>query len=271
MRHVIWVTGDSSGLGYAVCSLAQQRNHTVYGVSRSGHGDYWPHLSLDLASPDACLELAAEIRKSLPSTRSRVSLVHCAATIEPLGPAGHCEISAVVQNIMLNSVAPQLIGHALFRELRDFEFKGTLDLAMVSSSAPRNALPGWSGYVAGKAATNAWVACVAKEAELHDFRARVVSIEPGTIDTPMQALIRQTDEARFPERQRFEDLKNRSLLRSPLEVAKDLLLVLEGDLASDSHIVLVDRTDLRNDRNQPLNSVSQASAAEVDRQRGDDS
>jgi benzil reductase ((S)-benzoin forming) len=239
MNDVLWVTGDSSGLGLALCDEAHRRGTQVYGVSRRQMSVAWNHLTMDLARPEDCLRLARIVADSVPPTDTRLRFVHCAASIGPLGFAGTvADMDALFANIMLNSVAPQLLGHALLRELNQRDFRSQFELVLVSSSAPRNALPGWSSYVAGKAAMNAWVTSVGKEPDVHSFDLFVVSVEPGIIDTPMQDEIRNSDESRFPNRARFEDLHRSGRLRPPTAVAMELLALLDRGVANGAHIVL---------------------------------
>lgn len=70
---------------------------------------------------------------------------------------------------------------------------------------------------------------VEEQYQQHPFLA--VSIDPGVIDTEMQALIRQTPKADFPEVERFTKRKHDGGLASPKAVAAAILkAVLSGEL-----------------------------------------
>ena len=56
--------------------------------------------------------------------------------------------------------------------------------------------------------------------------ARIVSLAPGVIDTDMQAALRGADPARFPERERFAQLKAQGLLDSPAQAAAKIVAFL---------------------------------------------
>ena len=63
----------------------------------------------------------------------------------------------------------------------------------------------------------------------HPHGARVVSLAPGVIDTDMQVQLRGADPALFPERVRFQSLKDNGQLDSPAQAAAKVLAVLDRD------------------------------------------
>jgi NAD(P)-dependent dehydrogenase (short-subunit alcohol dehydrogenase family) len=60
-------------------------------------------------------------------------------------------------------------------------------------------------------------------------KARVVSMAPGIIDTPMQETIRATPKDDLPTLERYIGFKESKQLAAPLAVAQRLLIVLESD------------------------------------------
>jgi hypothetical protein len=56
-----------------------------------------------------------------------------------------------------------------------------------------------------------------------------INIDPGVIDTEMQALIRETPAADFPELERFVQLKQQGLLMPPDNVATAIFRILEQE------------------------------------------
>ena len=55
------------------------------------------------------------------------------------------------------------------------------------------------------------------------------SVAPGVVDTDMQAQIRGIDEARFPLRERFEEMKRTGQLTSPGQAAGKFVDYLLSD------------------------------------------
>jgi len=93
----------------------------------------------------------------------------------------------------------------------------------ISSGAGRNAFAGWSTYCAAKAGLDHFSRATALDEARRPNGAKIVSLAPGVIDTAMQAQLRATDAAGFPDKQRFLDLHAKSQLATP-EAAADRVL-----------------------------------------------
>jgi benzil reductase ((S)-benzoin forming) len=218
------VAGSSSGIGEALLRHAEQAGAEVAGMSRSpGRGR---HLRVDLADPAAWPDAAAWIGEVVAATdRPRVTFVHAAATLEPIGFAGEVDTAAYTSNVLLNSAAPQVLGHAFLAAMDRGHREGVL--VLISSGAARSAYAGWSGYSAGKAACDQWVRAVGLERQERESPVRVLSVAPGVVATGMQEMIRGTDRHEFPKVERFRELAAEGRLRDPDEVAADLWALLD--------------------------------------------
>ena len=89
---------------------------------------------------------------------------------------------------------------------------------------------GWSLYCAAKAAMEGFVRALAVEEQHQDQPFVCVSIDPGVIDTEMQALIRETSVADFPDVERFTKRKQDGGLSSPESVAAAIIKLMAQDL-----------------------------------------
>lgn len=226
-----WITGASSGIGAALARTVPLPDPHVIDLSRSGGTPGTEHVPADLATPEGWRAVAAHFAERLASFEGeRVALVHAAGTLTPIGFAGEVDDHAYEHNVVLNSAAPQVLGHAFIRAVRDAGFGGRADLVILSSGAARKPYPGWSSYSAGKAAVDAWVSAVGQEQDLRGGRIRVISATPGTVATPMQAEIRETPEEQFPARQKFIELYESGSLRDPDDAAMALWGLLDDDL-----------------------------------------
>jgi benzil reductase ((S)-benzoin forming) len=58
----------------------------------------------------------------------------------------------------------------------------------------------------------------------------VVLIDPGIMDTEMQAKIRSTEASLFPDLQRFKKFEEEGLLEKPETVARKIYDILSGDV-----------------------------------------
>lgn len=239
MGSLVIISGASSGLGLAIANTTPFPARVV-DISRSGPpGDTEiEHLEADLSDPESWGRVSKTIRDLIDDESPQRSVfVHAAGTLTPMGFAGEVDDEPYIGNVLLNSAAGQILGHAYLTAVKDRP--GTHDLVMISSGAASSSYPGWSSYGAGKAALNQWVRYVGEEQQLRGG-VRVSAIAPGVIDTAMQDQIRQMSEEDFPKVQRFRDLHENRELVQPEDAAARLWKAIESGLAPGSVIDLRD-------------------------------
>ena len=232
---LVWISGASSGIGAALARTVPWEGARIIGVSR-GAPEVGEHLQLDLTEVSSWAGLGASFNRELAGfDGDRVAFLHCAGTIEPLGFAGEVDSRAYQANVLLNSAAPQVLGHLFLAAAREVEAER--HLVLLTSGAAKSVYQGWSSYGAGKAAIDQWVRDAGAE---QDSRGgvRVLSVAPGTVDTGMQAVLRETSEDDFPSRQKFLDLHGTGELTDPDEVAGQMWDLLGRGLDNGSVVDL---------------------------------
>jgi NAD(P)-dependent dehydrogenase (short-subunit alcohol dehydrogenase family) len=235
---LLFVTGGSSGIGRALIEARPWRDARVLNLSRRPAPGS-EHVAVDLAEPEGWRRAAACFGRELAGfAGERAVLVHAAGTLSPIGFAGEHDPDAYRRHVLLNSAAPQVLGDAFLRALRGAQAPATL--LFVGSGASRHVYEGWSGYGAGKAAVDQWVRTVGAEQARRGGRCRVLCVAPGVVETAMQAEIRATATADFPERDRFEELHASGQLRRPLDVARELWALLDRDVPNGAVLDLRD-------------------------------
>ena len=210
--HLTIITGATSGIGAAIAARAAESGHTLATVSRrSGPGQ---HLAADLAQPSAWRGVSDWI-DGLFAARSwdRVTLIHNAGTLEPIGFAGEVDHAAYQANVLLNSASAQVLGDRFIAAATSAGCPAML--MVISSGAGKNPYPGWSSYCAGKAATDMWCRTTGLEQEMRSSSVSVLSLAPGVVATEMQAKIRDQDTTAFPNVDRFRDMHEGGALRDP--------------------------------------------------------
>jgi len=236
-ESLIWISGASSGIGAALARTVPWEGARVIGVSRRRPA-VGEHLEADLADPSSWASVGASFDGELTGfDGERVLFLQAAGTLDPIGFAGDVDSQAYQANVLLNSAAPQVLGHRFLAAAKGLAAERTL--VMLSSGAASSVYPGWASYGAAKAAVDQWVRDVGAEQDLRGG-ARVVSIAPGTVATDMQAQLRHTEEDDFPSRQKFIDLHEAGKLRDPDEVARDMWRLLDRDLDNGSVLDLRD-------------------------------
>lgn len=238
MKPLVFVTGGSSGIGRALIETLPWPGARVLNLSRRPAPDS-EHVAVDLATEAGWARAAACFARELAGFAGELAvLVQAAGTLTPIRFAGEGDPAAYRTNVLLNAAAPQILGDAFLRALAAGHARGWL--LCIGSGAARNAYEGWSGYCAGKAATDHWVRTVGAEQARRGDRCRLLSVAPGVVATPMQAEIRTSDPRDFPDVERFRALHDAGELRDPHEVARALWALHERPLANGAVIDLRD-------------------------------
>jgi NAD(P)-dependent dehydrogenase (short-subunit alcohol dehydrogenase family) len=102
----------------------------------------------------------------------------------------------------------------------------------ISSGAGLKGRAAWSLYCAAKAGMENFIRSLTfgKQAQPQPFIP--INIDPGVMDTQMQALIRSNSPADFPEVDRFIRRKDQGLLTPPNKFAAAILHILEQESLS---------------------------------------
>lgn len=230
-RSLIWISGASSGIGLSLVRSVPWPDARVIGISRRPPPGA-EHLEADLSDVSSWERVATSFRREAAGPpMDRVAFIHAAGTIDPIGFAGDVDAPAYAANVVLNSAAPQVLGHLFLAAVRDVDARR--HLVMLTSGAASSVYEGWSSYGAGKAAIDRWVANVGAE-QARRGGVQVLAIAPGTVDTDMQAVMRATAEADFPQRQKFLDLHRAGRLTAPEDVARRIWALLDGGLEGES-------------------------------------
>jgi len=236
--HLVFITGASSGIGLALARAVPWKDSRVIGISRRV-GEGLEHVKADLSGPAGWREAAACFEREMDGfAGERAVLVHAAGTLEPMGFAGEVDAEGYAAQVLLNSAAPQVLGHAFLHAASRTEAR--CDLLMIGSGAAHTVYEGWSAYCAGKAAVDHWVRTVGAEQERRGGRCRVLSIAPGVVATAMQERIREMSERDFPDVGRFLALARDGELRDPAEVADELWELLDRGLENGAVLDLRD-------------------------------
>jgi NAD(P)-dependent dehydrogenase (short-subunit alcohol dehydrogenase family) len=232
---LIWISGASSGIGEALARTVPWPGARIINISRTGT-EGTDHVEADLSHPSSWPAVAESFEKELAGFEGeRVVFVHAAGTVQPMGFAAEVDTGPYTAKVLLNSAAPQVLGHLFIKAVRDV--RAERHLLMLTSGAAKSVYPGWSAYGAGKAAIDSWVRDVGAE-QAERGGVQVLSVAPGTVATGMQAQIRETPEEQFPNRQKFVDLHQSGNLSDPEEVAGDIWKLLERDIDNGSVVDL---------------------------------
>lgn len=221
MRAVV-ITGVSRGLGAALFDALYERGDRLFAIGRrfteaqQGLAATDPDRVLlrhaDLGVPDEvpdAVELADFLRDS-PAV-----LIHNAGVVEPIGAVGALPRDQIATAVAVNLTAPLLLTNGF---LAAAERSEQVRVLFVSSGAAHRVVEGWATYCATKAGGEMLFDAVAEQYR-DDPRVEVDNVNPGVMDTDMQAAIRGSTSGYFPDRERYLGLYERGQLPSPAEVA----------------------------------------------------
>lgn len=235
-QHLYILTGASRGLGLAMARQLLQPGNHVLCLSRKTHDELdlqaagagaeleqWPQ-DLSLAGEAAVrLEswLLALQRKPLQS----VVLINNAGMIPHIGPLGELPVNEITQAIRVGLEAPMQLTAAFLRGTSGWPI--TRKVLNISSGLGRRPMAAQAAYCAVKAGVDHFTRCVALEEVLQPNGAKVCALAPGVIDTDMQVQMRSAGADGFPDRARFEKLKQDGQLTSPEAAARRILAYLD--------------------------------------------
>jgi len=188
--------------------------------------------AVDVTDHDALARFAAVVVARF----GRIDLwVNNAGLVGPIAPLAVADPVEVRRAVDVN-VTGVLNGSSVFaRHVRSRPGGGVL--VNVSSGAATKPYQGWATYGATKAAVDQLTRVVALEEAPHGLVAYALS--PGLVDTDMQAAIRATDEASFPEVDRFRRAKEERRFNSSTWVAEQILAIAFGPERPESVVLRV--------------------------------
>ncbi len=231
------VTGHSRGLGAAIAQALLARGIPVLGISRQGnaglvaaHANLLTEVSMDLADGmSVCQWLDSGALKDYLADTDAAILVNNAGVLAPVAPPGAQGAVQVALAVSLNVAAPLMLADAFVKAGAHLADRR---IVHISSGAARKAYAGWSVYCASKAALDHHARAVAEDAVPG---LRICALAPGLVDTDMQATLRGSNPAYFPEMPRFEALKRDGQLTTPETCAARLIdYALSADFGRDA-------------------------------------
>lgn len=240
MTQLIVLTGASRGMGAAMAEQLLQQDCRLLTISRnlnaglseraSAAGATLEQWALDLAQP---VQAAARLESWLQALDGELfdgaALINNAAMLTGIGPLEDSDPSELSIALRVGLEAPLLLTAAFLRATRQWRARrlGACKVLNISSGLGRFARASQGSYCAVKAGMDHFSRSVALDQAAAPHPARIVSLAPGVIDTDMQASLRAADPKRFPDHDRFVELKQSGQLDTPAAAAAKVLAFLE--------------------------------------------
>ena len=141
-----------------------------------------------------------------------------------VGSLARASAEEVERHLEVNVVSAILLARAFTSAFQQLDCPKTF--VNVSSGAAVRGHAGWSLYCASKAAMENFVRAMALEQADQEFPIRTLSVNPGVMDTAMQAEVRASSPEQFPEKARYVRLKAEGRLAEPGDVAARIVDVV---------------------------------------------
>ena len=237
MRLAI-VTGGSRGLGAELCQQLAEQGYELIEFSRGAPYSYSQYI--DLADPLLSAERVAKALLHFKDvTLDEVLMINNAGVLDPIGVAMNYSPHQLLANLNANFCSAILIISEVIRTFQAHSCQKRI--ANISSGAANKGYAGWSLYCASKAGMENFVASVAMEQKHQAQAFDVINIDPGVMDTEMQATIRTVNEVDFPDVARFIQRKETGGLIAPAQTAKAVIQIVQlATLDAGSQYVAAD-------------------------------
>jgi len=243
------ITGASRGLGKAVAeNLLSKDNHlfcistrinddiiTQAGLKDCGI-DYFEYDFNFLEEMDMLAETIFE-RINFKKADS-ICLINNAGTVKPIAPVGNYPSFEIISNMNVNLISPMILISEFIKRTEDVDCDKKI--VNISSGAAKNPYHGWGCYCGAKAAMDMFTGCVGLEQKDISNPVKIISFNPGVMDTDMQSDIRQTSVENFSQVEKFINLKQQGKLPSPDFVAKKLLELVHNNEIESGMLYSID-------------------------------
>ncbi len=215
-NRIALVTGGSKGLGLSLCRYYQQRGYQVHDFSRTA-----PHVfstTVDFSQPEQSrLAVAAALKAIFQQPIDELLVISNAGAIAPIGPVSKKSTLEIVEHLHINFTSAILFIGEVIAQAQDIACRKLI--ANISSGAAHRGMAGWSLYCASKAGVANFMQALAAEQNIQANPFVAININPGVMDTGMQANIRTATEGDFPDVGRFIRRQTQGELAPPTEVA----------------------------------------------------
>ena len=229
LEHLFLITGTTRGIGKSLAASALALpNSFVVSLSRAAPFLHENHqnIRIDLNHTDRIGPAVKRIKIERQQTSRLIHtvLINNAGVLDPIAPIGDCDDTLLARNIRVNLTAPLVLTRHFFHFARPLP--GHKWIVNITSGASRAPYYGWSAYGAAKAGLDMATRAMAMEFSRIDPAFAVCAVAPGTVDTAMQAKIRNCTAQQFEQVDKFLQLKARGALHPPERAATALIRML---------------------------------------------
>ena len=244
------ITGTSRGLGEAIAVKLLNENNYLICISRTNNSRLialseerngkLSYFEFDLNNINEIDSLIEEIFQKIdPENIESMNLINNAGTVTPIKAIDKLTSKEIVSSFNVNMVAPAIITSKFIAKTANYNCEKRI--INISSGAAKKPYDGWSTYCSSKAGLEMLTRSVSVEQDKKEFSVKVLSFDPGIIDTDMQNEIRKSNVEDFSQLERFKEFhKKGSLLTAEFVAVKLIKLLEENSFISGEFISIWD-------------------------------
>lgn len=224
MMDVI-ITGSTGGIGACLVNqmLSNEYINRIYCQFRDKKkfDKIFQNITSKIIMEERTKEPLEDIERLISDLKKNNSqniiCIFTAFSILPIKRVGRFSKEELQENLDINLTELSMMINALVNYKTDFGIK--LKLINFDSGAAYKPLEGWSLYSASKAYTNMFLRSV----QLENPDIKIVSYEPGVVNTSMQSKIRKVGKEIFGDVDTFKQYYRDGVLKEPDVIAKDVI------------------------------------------------
>ncbi len=211
----VFITGTSSGLGFALAKHYLETGQNVYGISRKMNEELnsYPNFHFLVQNIARFSEVETNLISFLKDVQVLDLVILNAGVLSEIKDVKDTSLDEIKKVMDVNVWANKILLETLFREVEKIR-----QVVAVSSGAAVSGARGWNAYSLSKATLNMLISLYAKEYTDTHFSA----LAPGLVDTGMQDYIYSLkDNDKFPVVQRLKQAKGTEKMPKPGEAASN--------------------------------------------------
>jgi len=244
------ITGSSRGIGESITRKLIESGNTIFAVSRTMNEDLVElasSLNIPLFYHEADLTIREEAESFIHSVfekiqftdHDKIALINNAGMLEPVGPAQSINNKLTAKHLHLNLLTPIILTSVFIAKTATLPIQKVI--LNISSGASHIPFSGWSIYCSSKAGLDMFTRVTGLEQATAEHPVTIFALAPGIIETGMQELIRNTDEALFPDQKKFIELYEEGKLSKPDDVAQIILASLFNATIETGSVLTIDQ------------------------------
>ena len=208
MEKIIFITGNSSGLGYGLTRSYLDSGDTVYGCSRRGISDRHENLFDYQCDLSNLADIDAHLDQFLGKLNKIDLAVLNAGVLGEIKDMHETPLAEIQRTFDVNVWANKIILDWLYARKLPIR-----QIVLISSGAAVNGNRGWNGYALSKATLNMLAMQYA-----HEFPdTHLIAFAPGLVHTAMQdRLCNEIDTTNYPSLMALQNAYGTEAMPEPL-------------------------------------------------------